>query len=124
MGPVTFIDSGELASLRTDLEQSLPGTAVIETKQGSSNAGGGATATWVPTGTVPCRLSPLIRQGLEDEVANRLQPESRWTITVPALTDVDEKDRFLIAGEVYNVTRVKGFMDYEVSRRVETFKEF
>lgn len=121
---MSFLSDGDLASMRADLNQSLPGTAVIQTLAGTSDGGGGGSVSWTASGTVACRLSPIQRMGHETEVGDRLTPESHWTATLPALTAVGEDDRLVINGSVFNVVRVKAPMDYELSCRVEVLKEF
>lgn len=109
------LSSAELAQMRTDLNLSLPGTAVIHTYAWTSDGQGGGTATFSATGTVSCRVSPL--PSGEMVRGERVATETSRIITIPAFGTVTEKDRIVSNGVTYTVEEVRS-RDWEISRRV------
>jgi head-tail adaptor len=115
---VSGLTSGELARMRTDLNLSLPGTAVIHRRTETSDSQGGVTAAYAAVGTVDCRLSPsLANFGSGEELhGDRVQTVTTRMLTVPGTTDINSKDRVVVDSVTYSVTEVRG-RSYEVSRR-------
>lgn len=114
-----MLSPGELASMRETLEASLPGTAVIQTRTVTSDGGGGGSATWSASGTVPCRLGPGVRQGEGEQVdGDRVTPDAQALVTVPFDAEVTESQRLAINGAVYSVTRVSD-RDWKIGTRIE-----
>lgn len=107
----------DLESLRTTMNRSLPGTAVITSPTFTEDGMGGGTASFSVAGTVDCRVEPI--GGREFEVADRISSEADWIITFPALTDVATEDRVVTNGGTFAVVAVRGPRTFEVSRRVE-----
>jgi hypothetical protein len=83
-----------------DMGWTLRGTVI-------DDMGGGGTTTYVPGGTIPCRIDPLTRAGDERVVGGRLDDRSTHRVTTIAGADVRNTDRFAItSGTVYEVTAV------------------
>lgn len=120
----SMISDGELASIRADLDLSLPGTAIVQTEVYASDSQGGGSVTWTAAGTVACRIAPrsALTAGDESEYADRLSAEAEWIATLPAETAVTQKDRLVIEGTAYSVAAVHA-RDFEMLRRVELTTE-
>lgn len=117
---MSLLSEHDVTDMRSALNLSLPGTAVIKTSTFVDNQGGGGTTTFAAAGTVSCRLAPLT--GTERETADRISEESDWMVTLPALTTIDVDDRIVSSGGTFAVTAVRAPRSYEVSRRVECRK--
>lgn len=116
--PMLPLTDGELASMRTDLNVSLPGTAVISTPSRVADGQGGFTETFIASGTVSARLSPGGTQGDEGEMAGRIAESSGWILTLPYHTTVTEVDRVTYDSVTYEVAEVLTRKPWEISRRV------
>lgn len=119
-----MLSDGEIAEMRTAAEDALPGTAVIETRTVSSDGGGGGSVAWSASGTVACRIDPASAQlgQVEQAAGSRLEPREICTVTLPADTEIDEKDRIISNGGTFTVMGVPE-RSWEITRRVQTFKE-
>lgn len=117
-----MLTAADLASMRAVLEQSLPGTAVIQSGTLASDNGGGYTETFTAAGTVACRIAPVVnRGGAEGETGGRIEADAQYVITLPAETTIETDDRIVADGVTYNVVAVRD-RSWEVSRRVEARK--
>lgn len=114
---MSLLSSGDLAAMRGVLAESLPETAVIQTRSYTSDGGGGGTLAYTAGGTVDARIAPL--SGSEETIGERLSPNAQWVVTLPANTTVSEDSRIVISGTTYEVEAVRGPRSYELSRRVE-----
>lgn len=101
------ITSAELTQIRSDIEALLPDTGYILEKALVPDGMGGNQETWgtASGGTVSCRLDPVApqREGRETMVGNQVVPYSKWVITLPYGTSIDEADRIEIASIQYAV---------------------
>jgi hypothetical protein len=103
----------------------LPDTATIS-RYTESNTADGVVQDWqvVATG-VPCRVSPSGTTAAETagSTTNVLRGVSDWVIWLPALTDVNDRDRITVTGadrpdaRTFEVHRV-GERSYEASREL------
>lgn len=110
------LSADELASLRATLNTSLSDSGTIY-RYGTANSGYGQNVGTVsPIGTAACRVA---QQGspFEQEIAGRLGSDTLWTITFPAGTDVDRKDKVQTEGRTFEVQGVNARSN-EISRRV------
>lgn len=112
-----MLTADELASMRADLNESLPGTAIVQTSTWVSDGGGGGTTGWVAAGTYDCRVTPT--GGLEQDRGDRVQPETEFIFTLPANTAIDEDAQIVYSGGTYDVIATPHPRSYEVSRRVQ-----
>ena len=100
-----MLTDAELASMRDTLNDSLPGTAIVQTSAWVSDGGGGGTTTWVPSGTFDCRIVPTSTQtGQEEELGDRVQPEGQYIVTLPSDAAVEIDTELLIDNRVFTVT--------------------
>ena len=108
----------ELTAMRTTLDGSLPDLADISRSTPTSDGRGGTTLVWATVASVPCRVAPDVAFAGESVVADRVTVTQRWTITLPAGTNVSARDRILIGARTFEVTFVRSARSYEVSCRV------
>ncbi len=116
-----MLTDADLAGMRSAVEDSLPGTAVIQTRTFMTDSGGGGTTTWVNSGTVACRLSPRRPSsfGTEREVALRITEIATFLLTVPQSTVIDTNARVATAGSTYEVLAMQEPRDWDLCRRIE-----
>lgn len=107
----------DLSSMRSTLDESLPGTAVVKFPTFVDNQGGGGTQTFTASGTVACRIASI--SGTEREIADRISADADWVVTLPALTSIDTDHRIETGGGTFSVVAMRAPHSYEVSRRVE-----
>ena len=103
--------------MRSTLNASLPDSAQVQRKTLTSDGAGGFTELWTTAATVACRVSPSGRSPEERAIAERLSSTSIWTLTVPALTDVQPADRIVVGSRTFEVV-VAMARSTEISRRV------
>lgn len=86
----------------------LSESGTILTATTTSDAGGGSTQAWAAgTATIPCRIDPAGRMGLND-VADRIDERSTHFVTVPPGTPVTTNSRFAITGRgTFEVTATR-----------------
>ena len=119
-----MLSTGDLQGMRATLEQSLPGTAVIQTLSLTPDGMGGGTSTWTAAGTVDCRLTRLSSvRGDEAEHGDRIAPEADWMLTLPAETQITTEDRVVVGGVTFTVSAMHAPRSWEISRRVELVEE-
>lgn len=118
-----MLDADQLASLRTTLNASLPGTVVIERPTLTDNGAGGQIAVWAsPTGgTVSGRLSPRMeRAGEELPMGNdAVTAHRRFIVTLPNGTDVRATDRLVTYGGTYDINNLDNPRSYAIDMRVD-----
>jgi hypothetical protein len=104
--------------MRVELEQTLPGTAIISPRTLLLDGQGGETWSYAAGGTFPARLSPesSLRQA-EAVAAGRVAEMSSWMLTLPAGTLITETDQVLYDGVTYEVNEVMTRVPWELSRR-------
>lgn len=117
---MNLLSNADVASMRSTINESLDGTAVIQTKGFTDNAGGGGTLAWTASGTADCRVASLT--GSEREMGNRIAEDAKWIITLPATTSVTTNSRIVVTGSghdgTYEVLALRAWTP-SVSKRVE-----
>jgi head-tail adaptor len=114
---MTLLPTAEITAMRATAEQTMDGTAVIQTLSTVSDGGGGDTSTWTASGTVACHLSPIT--GDESVHGGRISPDANWVTTLPALTSITRAARVVIAGSTYEVVGLRAPRTWELTRRAE-----
>ncbi len=116
-----MLDADQLASLRTTLNASLPGTVVILRPTLTDNGAGGQITTWVAAGTVSGRLSPRMeRAGEELPMGNdAVTAHRRFIVTLPNGTDVRATDRLVTYGGTYDIHNLDNPRSYAIDVRVD-----
>lgn len=112
-----LLSASQIAAMRTTLERSLPGTAVINSRTWVSDGGGGGTAAYAPSGTAACRVSPAGQQPIEADIAAQIQGRAVYMITLPANTPVQSQDQIEADGRTFEVLAPLS-RDWEISLRV------
>ncbi len=102
------LTSGELARLRSDMEDTLPDTMNILSVTSTSDGAGGFTETWgtLTTG-IACRLDPISPRG-ERLAAGVVTDYTSWMLTYPYGTTLTTAHRVEISGVSYNIISVNG----------------
>lgn len=111
----------QLASMRAQQTEALPGLCNISAKTEVPDGMGGRTEVWVTTGTdVPCRLSPLQVMGADVEavVMERFQGRSLWQLTIPVTQPITGLERVTVDGIDYEVVQARDGAQWETARRV------
>ena len=103
--------------MRSFAAESLPGSAVIYNETWASDSGGGGSLSFSASGTVSCRIAPLTAG--EREVGDRMDPNARWIVTLPANTTIDLDNRIVTGGGTFSVLAIRAPRSYEITRRVE-----
>lgn len=82
-----------------------------------TNTADGITASWSDIALdVPCAVTPLGTGGGEQlEAGAQIAAVNRWTVSLPALTDVTVRDRLATGGRTFEVERVDA-RTFEVRR--------
>jgi head-tail adaptor len=114
-----MLSAAEITRMRTVAEQAMPGTAVIHAGTLTSDSGGGYTETFTASGTVACRVAPIM--GTEGEEGDRITADAQYVITLPAETTVETDDRLEVGAITYTVVAVRD-RSWELTRRVEARK--
>lgn len=112
-----MLTADELASMRDTLNDSLAGTAIIQTRAWVSDGGGGGTTSWTAAGTFDCRITP--RGGVEDDLGDKVHPETEYILTLPASASVDNDQQVVTGGGTFAVIQVAEPRTWEVSTRVQ-----
>ena len=119
---MNLITANDLNAARAVLNESLPGTAVVQNFTTSSDSGGGVTETWTAAGTYPCRFGPATLGQMEErERGERISPEADFIFTLPGTATITSNSRIIHAGGTYNVEAVRD-RSWPVSTRVEVRK--
>lgn len=105
----TFLNGRPVTQLRGIAWLALSENGQVGRGSFVSDGGGGGTHSWSYGGTVPCRIDPIGGAGMDEVlVADRIDDRSTHVVTVPAGTDVNHNDRFLMVGRgTYEVTAVR-----------------
>ena len=115
-----MLPADALAGMRETLNDSLPGTAIVQTRTWVSDGGGGGTTSWVAAGTYDCRIAPTGgADNVDKEIGDRLHPETEFVITLPASFEADTEDRVVTAGGTFEVIGVTEPRTWEISSRLQ-----
>ena len=118
-----MLTAAEITGMRSTLDESLPGTAVISRATWVSDNQGGSTATWAAAGTVIARISPATaRPGVEPVAGGGLVSESDWVGTFPDGTDITVRDRVVWSGATFEVVDLDKPRTWDLCVRVDLVK--
>lgn len=100
-----MLTAQELAQLRDDMVELLPGTAIISRYTSSVNDAGVAAQTYAAIGTVIARVDPAtgndVRRGV---LAGREASTAFFQLTVEWDANIAEGDRVTFGGETMEIT--------------------
>lgn len=111
------LSSARLGRMREVAERTMVDSCAIRRQVEASDGQGGTTATWSTVATVACRVAPVGRTPAERTVAEQVQADTLWTVTLPAETDVRPSDRIVSDERTYHVVKAL-HRTYEIERRV------
>lgn len=115
---MSFLTTGDLASMRATFETSLPETVVIQRASGTSDGLGGSVLTWASVGTVNARVDPM-SAGLEGEQGGREIGHSAWVVVMAYNGTVSASDRIVHQGRTLQVTDVRTPQSWQILTRCE-----
>ncbi len=105
-----MLTGDELAQLRADVAETMPGTVVIKRLPSSSATpdtnGYIDTENFVAVGTAMCRIDPANQNDMLRGMINMGAREAMkvyFILTVPWNTDIDAGDRLIISGKTYEL---------------------
>lgn len=104
---VALPDSEDIIRYRETVSATLQDTCTIQRKVLSSDGMGGQTHTWTDLSTTACRVS-IAGERQVSSIAGILQERIPWAFVMLGTVDVNEEDRILYQGDVYEVLAVQG----------------
>jgi SPP1 family predicted phage head-tail adaptor len=113
---MSLLSDQELVSMRATAAEALDGTAVIQTQQLVSDGGGGGTTTWMPSGTVDCRIAPYSQSSGEMLEGEQVMNDAEVVITMPAETEIEADARVVSDGRTYTAVAIRRRSE-ELTRR-------
>jgi hypothetical protein len=119
-----LLTDADIAGMRSAVEDSLPDTAVIQTRTFVGDSGGGGTSVWAASGTVACRVSPRRPSnfGAERDVAMRITEVATFLVTLPQSASCDTNSRIQTMGNTYEVVGLQEPRSWDLCRRVEVLE--
>lgn len=113
-----MISAAELSAMRSTVQSSLPGTVVVVRSTATSDGMGGQDEVWAAAGTVAARISPA-GAGADNIMGGEFQNVAPWVVTLPAGTDVTDRDRLTYAGQTFEITGSSDPRSWATSIRLE-----
>lgn len=113
---MSTISADELDRMRDEAEKTMPDSAIILRGTFTSNSGGGASGSFIPSGTFPCRYVRM--SGREQNLGDRLAADADAVITMRGGVDVDSEDKITVVGEGDFTVQASPGRSYEVTRRL------
>lgn len=113
-----MLTARELAQLRADMVELLPGTAIIRRPTSSVNDAGVVAQTFAAVGTVIARVDPANATDFgRGVVAGREASTAYFQLTVEWDTDIAEGDRVTFGGETMEITLLHDLHESRAVRR-------
>jgi hypothetical protein len=104
----TFLNGRTPSQLRGLQWLAMSDTGAVYTRTYTTDAGGGASQVWVAGSAVPCKIESVVARGQSSLEGGRIDERSEHVVTVPAGTNVDTDDRFVMASRgTFEVTAVR-----------------
>ena len=108
----------ELAQMREDIEDLMPGVCDILSVAYTSDGEGGMAETWgTALANVACRLD--YRSGSEKVTGGAIQSYSKAVLSLPYTTTISTKNRIQIGAYIWSVKSVNEGQSWDVVRRAE-----
>jgi head-tail adaptor len=101
-----FLTDDELAKIREDLYELLPGTAIIQRPSAGTGLYGSHAPSWNNVGTVVCRVDSISRQDAQGIIADAEVGKTYYQMTLPYNGDLRDGDRLSIGGRVYECLQI------------------
>ena len=113
-----MLNAAELLSMQQVTDITKITSCQISRVARTSDGLGGTVDVWSVISTPPCRVVQYKRLDYEQFIEGRMMLRNRFVISVPAATDVTEKDRIIALGLTFEVSSVQGPASYEIERSV------
>lgn len=115
-----ILTAGEMASLRSDLEATLPDTCTVTRPTQVKNDAGGWTETPVVVATVACRVSPIGTRdaAIAQQIGASLDMVLQHVVTLPADTDVQQSDSITCTTRTFRVASMQDRVSEGLVRRI------
>lgn len=116
-----MLSAAEIAAMRSTEAQALPDTCTIQRKGGSSDDRGGRSVSYsVHASNVACRLGRAgSRSGIETIDAEKVQQQTPWVVTFAHNQDVQNTDRIVINGRMFEAVSVEPHEAWTMALRVQ-----
>jgi head-tail adaptor len=101
-----FLTDAELAALRDDVYQLLPGTAIIQRASAGTGLYGGHDPTWSNVGTVVCRVDSISRDDSAGIIADAEVGKTYYQLSIPYNADLRDGDRLSISSKTYECLQI------------------
>lgn len=111
-----MLSSAQLTAMRAVQAQTFDMSAAVTRRSVSLDAAGRPVETPSTVATVACRVAPARAADGERVEAGRVQGQTLWRVTVPALTDVRLSDALLVGSRSFEVVAVWGAESRETAR--------
>lgn len=114
------LSAAQLARMRAQVSDLLPGTAIIQSPTNTVDSMGGVTQAYaaVSGGTVACRLDPLKMKGSQLETyGGRETLTKMYQLTVPYNAPLASDYRVVIGTDTYQVVQLDTEHSWNVSKR-------
>lgn len=112
-----MLSTTEITGMRETLATSLPGTVTISRATYSADGMGGQAETWAAVGTATARVSPAGTGSEAITAGGGVAAVSPWVVTLPAGTDITERDRIGYEGQVLEVVGLDSPRDWALGIR-------
>lgn len=103
---MSVFESGELATLRVEVQETLTDTCAIQRLSQTSDGAGGQADSWATVATAACRVRPGGQESQERLMAERVQASSPFVFSFAWDTDLTERDQIVFDGQTYRVLGV------------------
>jgi head-tail adaptor len=101
------LTASDLSCVQTAVVSTLPDTVIISRSTQTSDGMGGVNDTWANVGTVAARVSPSSSGSgrTEQIVGGEFLAAIPWVVTMPAGTNVNERDRLIYKTQTFEIHR-------------------
>lgn len=119
-----LLSDAALASMRSILEASLRDTATVTTVTATVDSLGSWTETTTSSASVPCRITPVQRQGMEAAMEGTIEAVGLWhaIFSTRQLADagitITERSLIVARGVTYQIRQVLAPRTHDISTRV------
>lgn len=116
---MSWLTDDQLAAMRDDVANLLPGTAIISSMTAVADGAGGWAETWaaVSGGTVACRLDPVTGRSGIVTVPGREGLIVQYQLTVPYDAPIAVNRRVTVGGDTFEIVQLSDDHSWRVSRR-------
>jgi len=103
-----------LGSMRTEANRYLPDTAVIRSVSYGNDGAGGVAPTSTPVGTVSCRIDPLLRRDVLQQVVANIKVKVDYVLSLPYGTPLQAHWEVVVGSNTYEIVGLANVQDWGV----------